>query len=168
MMDYLNLLPTSKITKKVQEDLFLYGWTILATPYRDILFLHTFGLQYNYGHPEFEMLGAPEELAVQILNFLSHRVRQGESFPIGTTLSGLIDNYDLKLVMNPFDPLGDSITNGRLRVIWPDANHHYPWDEGCSLDCLRQQLCPDSTLPDRKLYETIALLNQLGTPPDLG
>ena len=71
-------------------------------------------------------------------------MQAGERLRSGDFFSKLVPGQDLFLVENPTDPQGPPITGGRLRVVWPDSRHRYPWQPGCDPDCARQALILDT------------------------
>lgn len=145
-----------EIHRRVKEDIRIYGWSVLATEYQEQMFSHTVGLEKNFNHPEFEIYGLSEEIETLFLNELASRVKAGQKFKRGDVLTDLVEDYELILVINPSDPKSEiSLTNNRLRIIWPDSNHLYPWDNDCEEECGRQRLIPDSTLPLQQLYEEL-------------
>ena len=120
---------------KIRADLDQYGWSLISSIYRDELFTHTVGLSWGYEHQEIELIGLNQEIAAMLLNELARRVVNGEKFHANCHFEDIVDGVDLILVENPIDPQGKPMTNGRLRLIWPDENNLYPWQRGCEEDC---------------------------------
>ena len=145
---------------KIRADLDQYGWSLISSIYRDELFTHTVGLSWSHEHQEIELIGLNQEIAAMLLNELARRVVNGEKFHSDCHFEDIVDGVDLILVENPIDPQGKPMTNGRLRLIWPDENNLYPWQKGCEEECLIQQWFPDSTMPERDTCEAYALLEQ--------
>ena len=145
MIETPDSLSKEEIYQKTKKDLEQYGWTILSTIYQDVIFAHTLGLMPNFSHPEVEVIGLTDDLTRLFLNSIAQRVKLGEVYNPGSVISELVEGFDLMMVTNPLNPQGPPSTNGRLRLIWPDSNHRYPWEEGCEANCLTQQLLPDST-----------------------
>jgi hypothetical protein len=145
---------------KLRQDLDRYGWSVVSTIYRGELFTHTVGLSWGYEHPEIEIIGLNEEVAAMLLNALARRVLGGERFGANCKLEDIVDDVPLILVENPLNPHGEPLTNGRLRLIWPDDHNRFPWEKGCDPECRIQQWFPDSTMPDRETCEAYALLEQ--------
>ena len=145
---------------KIRADLDQYGWSLISSIYRDELFTHTVGLSWGYEHQEIELIGLNQEIAAMLLNELARRIVNGEKFHANYHFEDIVDGVALILVENPIDPQGKPMTNGRLRLIWPDENNLYPWQRGCEEECLIQQWFPDSTMPERDTCEAYALLEQ--------
>lgn len=145
---------------KIRSDLDRYGWSVISTIYREELFTHTVGLTWGYDHPEIEIIGLNEEIAATLLNEIARRVIQGERFAANCRLDDIVEDVQLILVENPLNPKGSPLTNGRLRLIWPDEFNRFPWERGCAPECRIQQWFPDSTMPDRETCEAYALLEQ--------
>ncbi len=138
-------LSAEDVNDKVRSDIEQYGWSILASEFQGVIYAHTIGLEDSFQHPEIEVLGLTEELATIFLNELAKFVKQGAKLKAGMAISDFVEGYELLLVTNPADPNGAPTTNGRLRLIWPDTNHRYPWDADCAPDCAIQSLLPDSS-----------------------
>jgi len=145
------------VSRKIREDLRRYGWTVLSTLYHDVDFIHTLGLHWSYQHPDFEVLGLPEALGTALLNELAQRVKNGQRVRSGDLLEDVAEDVALWVTANPLDPEGTPLLNGRLRIIWPDDEGHYPWDADCEPRCRTQLLFPDSTMPNREELEAQAL-----------
>lgn len=140
-------LSVEEVNQKVKADIQYYGWSILASDYQGLIYAHTLGLEASFDHPEIDTLGLPEELATIFLNELAEWVKGGIRLEAGMTISEFVEGYEFILVTNPAEPNGAPSTNGYLRLIWPDANHRYPWDPGCEADCMLQTLLPDNSQP---------------------
>ena len=160
MQDSIEYPSEEEVYRKLCFDLERYGWSILSTYYKGELFTHTVGLSWQYEHPEIEILGLNEEVAALMLNELAGRIKCGENFENKSIIDDLVDEVELMLVHNPLDPNGPAITSGRLRLIWPDEDHRYPWEKGCDSECTIQLWFPDSTMPNREAYEAYAVLER--------
>ncbi|MGA1599595.1 MAG: DUF4262 domain-containing protein [bacterium] len=147
-----------EVLARLREDIQNYGWGLLTTDYKGHQFCHTIGLHWTFQHSDFEMVGLNEELATLFLNELAMRVKEGKKFQHLAVIDDMVENTELMLVHNPIDPEGEPVLNGRLRLIYPDSQHRYPWEAGCDEDCLVQLLFPDSTIPNRELLEAEGLL----------
>ena len=141
-------LSVEEVDQKVKSDIQRYGWSILASEYQGLIYAHTIGLVTSFDHPEIETLGLPEELATIFLNELAEWVKAGNRLQVGMTISEFVEGYTFILVTNPVEPKGAPSTNGYLRLIWPDAEHRYPWDPDCEADCALQTMIPETSLPD--------------------
>lgn len=137
-------LSFQEINHKVRADIERYGWSIVASEVEGVLFTHTVGLNEQFEHPDLETIGLPEELACAFLNELARWVKGGVKLEVGEKVTELVDNFEFMLVTNPFDPSGTPCTNGRLRLIWQDGAHQYPWDPGCDDACFLQTILPES------------------------
>lgn len=137
-------LSLEEVNHKVHDDIDRYGWSILAADRDGVMYVHTIGLETSYNHPEIEILGLSEELSTTFLNELGQWVKNGERLEAGRVISEFVEGYEFILVRNPSDPNGSPSTNGKLRLIWPDGNHYYPWDRGCEENCLAQTQLIDS------------------------
>lgn len=142
-----------ELFNQISEDWATYGWTILLTYYEERIYAHTLGLPIHFQHPDFEVYGLSEELTITFLNALAIEVRNGNQYSSHSSITTFVENYKLLLVVNPQNPLGTPLTNGRLRLIWPDAQGRYPWEPECEQECKMQSLLPDSMIPNRFFYE---------------
>jgi len=132
-------LSLEEVNSKVHDDIEKYGWSVLAAEHDEgMMYVHTIGLETSFDHPELEVLGLSEELSTTFLNELSQWIKRGMQLENGMVISELVEGYKFILVMNPSDPDGPPITNGYLRLIWPDSNHFYPWESDCEESCLFQ------------------------------
>ncbi len=145
-------LTEQAIHQKVQRDLENYGWSVVTTVFGQTLLAQTIGLEENFGHPDIEICGLPEELGTLFLNTIAQWIKDGSSFEIGSVITELVEDYEFLFVMNPLNPDGPPVTENRLRLIWPDSNALYPWDVGCEEGCAVQCLLPDADIPQNALY----------------
>jgi hypothetical protein len=128
------------LLNQVSRQLKQRGWALLCTEHEGHPFQFTIGLQAFDGHPELEVVGLTPDLGQLVLERLVRRVKAGERLKSGEFFSDLLHGFDLFLVENPVDPTGPAVTGGRLRVIWPDARHRYPWQPDCESVCAAQSL----------------------------
>lgn len=136
-------LSLEEINQKIHADIQSYGWSIILSVYQGSTYANTIGLETNFDHPEIEILGLTEELATIFLNKLAEWVKCGTRLAAGMAITEFVEGYELLLVANPINPQGAPTLNGRLRLIWPDANHYYPWDPDCDEACSQQTLLPE-------------------------
>jgi len=125
---------------QVSRQLKEHGWALICTAYHGHPYQFTVGLQARWEHPELEVLGLTPDLGQVVLERLIARVRDGQRLGPGDFFSDVLKGYDLFVVDNPLDPAGLPLTGARLRVIWPDAHHRYPWQPGCDPGCAAQSL----------------------------
>ena len=116
------------------------GWALIAMPFQGVLFQFTVGLAESQRHKELEVVGLDQPTGQDLLETLVAQVQAGQRLEAGMFFSSLLPGKDLFLVENPVDPSGPPTTQGRLRLIWPDEGHHYPWQPQCTPECARQAL----------------------------
>ena len=116
---------------QVSRELNRQGWALLCSEYRDIPYQYTIGLERTFSHPELEVVGLDPDLGQALLAALVDRIREGKLLKAGDFYSDLKPGYDFYVVENPIDPEGPPVTGGRLRLVWPDANHRFPWHPDC-------------------------------------
>lgn len=115
-----------------------HGWMVQAVGASDSepAFCYTVGLS-DYDHPELILFGLPFETAAHLLNDLGERVRGAVTLADGMVLDDLLKGYSVYLmeVTNPDGHLtvAQAYAEGpvkALQVVWPDTEHHFPWDPG--------------------------------------
>lgn len=118
---------------KKANDLLLgeYGWCVHCIEDNDynIIEYHTHGLLLIFGHIDLQILSVPDlpiSKAYDIINSIVSSIIDDEKFTNDDEFTIKNDDtlYKMKMVLeNGFDrPL--------LRIIIPDENNLYPWDEG--------------------------------------
>lgn len=144
-MDLIQIESVSSLVNQVSSQMHDHGWAMVATEYEGLLYHFTVGLEYTYEHPNLEAFGLDGERGKNYLETLVERIKGGQRYRAGDFISDLAKNYDLFLLENPANPEGPPITGGRLRLVWPDAEHRYPWDAGCTAHCAAQTFIPPIT-----------------------
>jgi len=125
---------------QVSRQLKEHGWALLCTEYQGHPYQFTVGLEANWDHPELEVVGLTPDLGQAVLERLVARIREGRRLEPGEFFSDVLKGFDLFVVDNPIDPAGPPVTGNRLRVIWPDADHRYPWQPDCDPGCAAQSI----------------------------
>ena len=158
-MTDLTMESTKALATAVSGQIRDHGWALLCTPYQDTL-LHvcTLGLELTQQHQDLEVLGLTPEMGSQFLNHIAARITAGERYRSGDFFSNLVEGFDLFLVENPVSMNGPPVTQGRLRLIWPDARSKYPWNDDCDPQCATQRfVLPQDGLDLESLYALLAL-----------
>lgn len=130
----------NKLLLQVSGQLQEHGWALICTEYQSYPYQFTLGLEHSFDHPELEVIGLPPDLGQALLSELVKRIKAGNRLSAGDFFSDLKKGYDFFLVENPVEPDGPAVTGGRLRLIWPDARHRYPWHPDCEEYCTVQTL----------------------------
>lgn len=125
---------------QVSRELKQHGWALICTAAAGHPVQFTIGLAARWKHPELEVIGLTPDLGEVVLERLVRRIKAGERLRAGDFFSDVLKGYDLFIVENPVEPEGPPLTGGRLRVIWPDAKHRYPWQPECEPMCSAQSL----------------------------
>ena len=128
---------------QVSDQLRRHGWALVCTEYQGYPLQFTLGLTIKHHHPDLEVIGLTPDLGQALLENLVERIKDGTRLKAGEFFSDLKRGYDFFLVENPVDPEGPPVTGGRLRLIWPDANHRFPWQPDCDPYCAAQSLLLD-------------------------
>lgn len=143
----MNGIPAESVNRmlvEVSRQIHDHGWALVGLPLEGALFHFTLGIKERFDHPDLETLGLDEGLARDFLGALVARIKSGERFRSGDFFTDLAGGYDLFLVNNPVSLNGPPLTGSRLRLVWPDANHRYPWHADCEEDCAMQRFLPTS------------------------
>lgn len=141
-MNVILVESVAEVTVEISRQLHEHGWALIATPYEGLLHHYTLGLPRRWHHPDLEAFGLDEERGAGFITTLVARIAAGKRYRSGDFLSDLVPGFDLFLVENPIDPAGEPITGGRLRLVWPDAEHRYPWHADCEARCACQRFIP--------------------------
>jgi len=136
----IRIRSVSDLLVQVSRELKEHGWALLCSEQDGPPYQFTMGLRARHGHPELEVVGLPPNLGQHALERLVKRVAAGERLRSGDFFSNVFKGFDVFVVDNPIEPGGPPLTGGRLRAIWPDAQHRYPWQHGCDADCAVQGL----------------------------
>ncbi len=161
-MGPIHIDSVTNLLVQVSRELKEHGWALVCTEYEGHPYQFTVGLETYHAHPELEVLGLHPDLGQQVLTHFVERVRSGTRLCGGEFFSDILKGYDLFIVENPLDPDGPPITGGRLRVVWPDANHRYPWHADCDPYCATQGMLLEPEGIDR--HGLAVLLRYSGRP----
>lgn len=126
---------------KLHADVERDGWSYIAVfaavgDEPSAPFGYTIGLR-GLDHPDFLITGVGHVMGHAILGGLVDRVKAGERFEDGQEVDEVLVGYKVRMrsVPKPGYPLNmarayydDDVT--ALQVVWPDADHRFPGDEG--------------------------------------
>lgn len=120
-----------------------YGWTVqwVASSFHagTSAFAYTVGL-HGLGHPELLIAALTPDASKAVLNQLGRLVRDGRKLQPGDEFGGVIAAGYTLTICGPLTadglaryPLGVAAAlygeqPPALQVVWPDAEHRYPWD----------------------------------------
>lgn len=145
----------------ISKQIYEYGWALIVTPYGDYLHHFTLGLEYRWQHADLETFALDEGRGAAYLSALVERIRNGTKYRNGDFVHDLVPGFDMFLMHNPSDPDGAPTTDGRLRLVWPDARYRYPWHKDCESRCAAQAIIPPPT--DLDMAGLQAQLSVMGT-----
>jgi hypothetical protein len=125
---------------KLLADVKDYGWHVVKILDRDESpgWAFSIGLHKNFAHPEIIVFGLDLDVAHSIINTIGDNIKAGLKFKIDGEYKDLVDTY--ACTFKPVNPkwydafLGyanwfyDGIDYPVLQCIWPDKDHHYPWE----------------------------------------
>jgi hypothetical protein len=119
-----------------------YGWWVGLINSDDDApaFAYTIGLYEKFDHPEIIIFGLAAESMHGILNQCGNMIRGGKRFPVGESVSGVLDGYDVR-----FRPVTAKASYAEylgygchhygaqvfpvLQLLWPDKQHRFPEDD---------------------------------------
>lgn len=139
-VDPIKIVSLDHLLLQVGDQLRGHSWALICTEHQGFPLQFTMGLAVTYDHPELEIVGVTPELGQAMLQNLVDRIKKGVRLQPGEFFSDLKKGYDFFLVDNPIDLEGPPVTGGRLRLIWPDRNHRFPWHPDCDPYCAAQSL----------------------------
>lgn len=139
-MQPIHIESVSDLLLQVSRELKEHGWALICTTAEGHPLQFTVGLGARWQHPELEVVGLTPELGEAVLTRLVRRIKAGERLRPGDFFSDVLKGFDLFVVDNPIEPGGPPLTGDRLRVIWPDARHRYPWQAECEPYCAVQSM----------------------------
>jgi hypothetical protein len=106
-------------------------------------FAYTIGLYEKFGHPEIIVFGLVPKSMHRILNHCGGMVRDGKRFEVGTSVSDVLDSYDVRFQLVTAKEsymrylgygcrhYGDRMFPV-LQLLWPDKQHKFPGDAGAA------------------------------------
>jgi hypothetical protein len=115
------------------------------------LFSFSIGLYLNYSHPELMIFGLPSGDAAAVINHVRDHVSDGRKFSDGEMCDDLFTGDKTCFWQVPFEAypkyLGTAywfykesgIVFPCLQIIWQDASHRFPWEEGCAPYVIKAQ-----------------------------
>lgn len=94
---------------------------------------HSHGLD-EYDSLELEInLSIPQKLGMYIINTIGLRIANGEKFKDGDMVDEVVN-----CLLPIRETSGIHSNDKHLRIIIPDENFKFPWDEGCNLEYINQ------------------------------
>ena len=122
------------VMAKVRE----FGWTIVYVDDKPA-FGYTVGLGPTLEHAELIVVGLPEEATSWVLHGAVDHIRAGESLLAGSSVAGLIGDFDAFILRVGDEHLGKLAFAGdvygaldfeALQIVWPDRDGKLPWQSG--------------------------------------
>ncbi|UZU00024.1 DUF4262 domain-containing protein [Chryseobacterium fluminis] len=103
-------------------------------------FVYTIGLYKKFGHPELICFGLKTDVLASILNHACDLIKSGQTLSSDKPYPGFLQDYNIQLLEADKEYYPDYIgyagwfNDGNfnfplLQVVWPDKQHHFPWDE---------------------------------------
>lgn len=137
-----------RLHRKIDDDIERVGWSAISvfpdeenpiTP-----FCYSIGFT-ELGHPELIVYGLNTERMWAVLDDAYIAIRDGHHFTDGEETDRLCQPpYHFAIVSVPGDghPANMALAHygeiKLLQAVWPDAEHHYPWQDGWNHDKNRQ------------------------------
>ena len=107
-------------------------------------FAYTIGLYKTFGHAEIICFGLPAKTMTALLNDACDIIRKGGSFVAGKLYEELLNDYNIQFLEVNKASYRDYVGyagwfNGNfdfplLQLVWPDKQHHFPWEENFNPD----------------------------------
>ena len=105
---------------------------------------HTHGME-RYNHMDFQMvLPYPHQELCRIINTMGLRVQAGERFKDGDLVAGIYEDCNVQLMVY------EETRRNVLRIIVPDKNNRFPYEQGCEYPYNLQLLPTDFLVPVEK------------------
>lgn len=126
--------------EKLLADVKEYGWHVVKILDIDELpgWAFSIGLFKNFGHPEIIVFGLDLDVMHYLINTIGDNVKAGKKYEIDGQYADLVETYacTFKPVKQKwYDAfLGyanwfyDGIDYPVVQCVWPDKDHHYPWE----------------------------------------
>ncbi|ACU63076.1 DUF4262 domain-containing protein [Chitinophaga pinensis] len=132
--------------EKILHDVEKYGCHIAMLEAEDHLpsFAYTIGLYKTFGQPEIICFGLPVKTMAGLLNDAADIIREGGSFVTGKLYATFLVDYYIQFLEVNKASYRDYVGyagwfNGNfdfplLQFVWPDKQHHFPWEESFNPD----------------------------------
>lgn len=126
-------------------------------------FAYSIGLFKRFGHPEIICFGLKTEVLGALLNTASDLIKKGEKFTTNKLYSGFLEGYQIQFLEVDKEHYQNYVGYGGwfydqtfdfplLQLVWPDKQHHFPWESDFNPDWkFKQPLLDRNT--DFKFYE---------------
>jgi uncharacterized protein DUF4262 len=141
----------STASRKVIHDVNTFGWHVIKVSPSGVKpgWAFSIGLYQSFKHAEVAMFGLDLTTMHQVINLIGNSVREGKSYTPGSESAEFLEGY--RCSFRSVDPVWFPQVLGYavwfyggvdfpvLQVIWPDKQHHYPWELEFELSLLDQQ-----------------------------
>ncbi|WP_162946387.1 DUF4262 domain-containing protein [Chitinophaga barathri] len=126
-------------------------------------FVYSIGLYKEFGHPELICFGLKPAVMGSILNHACDLIKKGETLTANRTYTGFLEGFEIRFLEVDKEYYQDYVGYAGwfydmtfdfplLQLVWPDKQHHFPWDpEFNPAWKFKQPLLDRST--DFKFYE---------------
>ncbi|MEC7755367.1 MAG: DUF4262 domain-containing protein [Bacteroidota bacterium] len=134
--------PYNHIKKQIISDIQEHGVHIayVDTDGYTPRFGYSIGLYKEFNHPELIIIGLPPESIGVIINEVKSEIEKGTIYIEDVRYTGFLCGYPIQFVrVSPSyyqDYVGfagwyndSSFDFPLLQVVWPDKEHHFPWDD---------------------------------------
>lgn len=131
-----------KLHLKITEDIARVGWSAISV-FGGYPFTYTIGLT-EMDHPELILYGISGQMAHILLAHAVNAVKDGAKFAHGDRFDKVLEGYEVEFRKHPIPPAnwaqhfyGDDMSV--LQMVWPDAEHRFPGEDGCEESCVVSQ-----------------------------
>jgi len=151
--------------KAITENIEKYGCHLALLSPTDYLpgFAYSIGLYQKFQHPELICFGLDQNVLGAVLNHARDLIQAGERLVPGVEYAGFLEGYGVQFT--EVDPdyypnyvgygcwyYGPSLNFPLYQLVWPDKQHHFPWDDAFNPNWKRKQPLLDRNT-DFKFYE---------------
>jgi hypothetical protein len=136
---------------KVLSDVATCGWHMITVS-EDAVgpgFTYSIGLFKSYGHPEVVVFGLPNDAMQRIVDIIATLVKAGRSFGDGDQTPDVLEGYSCAFRAVRLEHYKQHFgyamwfykgtAFSALQCLWPDNEHHFPWQPQCQAGIRRLQ-----------------------------
>ena len=155
-----------KVAKqRIIDDIEKYGCHLALLEADNYLpgFVYSIGLYKKFAHPEIICFGLKSDVMGSIINHACDLIKKGEKLTTNKLYSDFLEGYQIQLIEVDKEFYQNYVGYAGwyynmtfdfplLQIVWPDKQHHFPWDKDFNPDWkFKQPLLDRNT--DFKFYE---------------
>lgn len=149
----------------ILDDIEQYGCHLALLAPTDYLpgFAYSIGLYKKFNHPEIICFGLHQNVLGTVLNHACDLIKAGERLIAGVEYPGFLEGYNIQFIEVDPDFYPNYVGYGTwfydrsndfplYQLVWPDKQHHFPWEPAFNSEWKRKQPLLDRDT-DFKFYE---------------